>query len=83
MRVQATCRHWLPICSTRPQQPAASTQGQTSSLLSNAGQQPTCLPARELRMSSTKFLSLGLACSVCSTKRMYSAGSGTLQGGRR
>ena len=30
-------------------------------------------------MSSTKFLSLGLACSVCSTKRMYSAGSGTLQ----
>ena len=34
-------------------------------------------------MSSTKFLSLGLACSVCSTKRMYSAGSGTLQAGGR
>ena len=34
-------------------------------------------------MSSKKVLSLGLACSVCSTKRMYSAGSGTLQAGGR
>ena len=70
MPVQATCRHWLPIFFTRSQQAAASTQGQPSSLLTNAGQQPTCLLAKELRMSSTKLLSLGLACSVCSTKRM-------------